>query len=74
MGTGANSLLNLLGCNEDLCSRVRHPAVDPNLPLSACEGFDVAHLDVGDGEFLEESTLVFCVVFHNVHIGAWGAL
>ena len=64
----------LLGCNKDLCGGVNHPAVDPNLPFSTCEGFDVAHLDVGDGELLEESLPVLCVVCHNVHMGAWGAL
>lgn len=57
-----------------MCNGVGKPAIEPDLPFSSSERLDVAHFDGGNAVLLEEQVLVLCILPHNVHIDAWGAV
>lgn len=58
-----------LGCNG-----VGKPAIESDLPFSSRERLDVSHFDGSNAVLLEELLLVLCILLHNVHVDAWGAV
>jgi len=56
------------------CHGVGKPAIESDLPFSSSERLDVSHFDGGNAVLLEERVLVLCILLHNVHVDAWGAV